>query len=82
MRTGEMYLGRAINKCASPWNKMSLLGREVVRRSPGIPGAEKIVVRLELRQKWQGVTFIQRCWQGHILQDLRGQDKRFYSMCN
>lgn len=54
MRTGEMYPGRAMNKCTSPQNKMSLLEREVVGRSPGFPGTEKMLVSLEVGQKWQG----------------------------
>lgn len=88
MKTGEMHPGRANDKCPSPQNKMSFVGREVVGRSPSVPGTEKMLLRLELGQKWQwvggsgGDTFSPRCRQGHVLQDLRGQDKRFYSTCN
>lgn len=53
MKTGEMHPGRTTDKYISPRNKMSLVEWEVVGRSPGIPGTEKMLVRLELGQKWQ-----------------------------
>ena len=52
MKTGVVHPGRATNKCTSPQDRMSLVGRDPAGRSPGIPRTDKRHMRLESGQKW------------------------------
>ena len=51
-KTEAVQPGRETNQRISPRDKISLVGRDLPGRSPGTPGTEKRLVRLELGQKW------------------------------
>ena len=52
MKTEAVQPGREINKCISRWDRMSLVERDLPRRSSGTPRTGKRLMRLELEQKW------------------------------
>lgn len=61
-----------------PSEQNELAGKGGSRKEPRLPRNRKDACEPRGWTEMAGVTFIQRCRQGHILQDLRGQEILFH----